>query len=76
MGRGNSPVVKKNLYFPSELLDEIQHEARRLDRSVTWLLIHAWMLARNDICEFPNYPLRETRRVGTAPAEEPAREHA
>jgi len=33
---------KQSLYFPEEMLREIEHEAQRLDRSLSWVVQHAW----------------------------------
>ena len=44
---------KQSLYFPEEMLQEIRHEAERLDRSLSWLLQRAWKLARKDLGEIP-----------------------
>ena len=37
---------KQSLYFPEWMLDEIHKEAKRLDRSFSWLLQHAWKNSR------------------------------
>jgi len=37
---------KQSLYFPGEMLREIQREAVRLDRSLSWIVQHAWRTAR------------------------------
>jgi uncharacterized small protein (TIGR04563 family) len=42
---------KQSLYFPAEMLDEIAAEARRLDRSMSWVVQRAWKLARHAIAE-------------------------
>jgi uncharacterized small protein (TIGR04563 family) len=42
---------KQSLYFPAEMLDEIAAEARRLDRSMSWIVQRAWKLARRAIAE-------------------------
>jgi uncharacterized small protein (TIGR04563 family) len=42
---------KQSLYFPAEMLDEIAAEARRLDRSMSWVVQRAWKLARRAIAE-------------------------
>jgi uncharacterized small protein (TIGR04563 family) len=42
---------KQSFYFPSEMLDEIAGEARRLDRSMSWVVQRAWKLARRAIAE-------------------------
>ena len=44
---------KQSLYFPEEMLKEIQHEAARLDRSLSWIVQQGWKFARNQIKEFP-----------------------
>ena len=33
---------KQSLYFEDELLREILSEARRLDRSMSWVVAYAW----------------------------------
>jgi uncharacterized small protein (TIGR04563 family) len=38
-------------YFPAEVLEEIAAEARRLDRSMSWVVQRAWKLARRVIAE-------------------------
>ncbi len=45
---------KQSLYFPEEMLDEIQHEARRQDRSISWIVQQAWKVARPDIRRMPS----------------------
>lgn len=45
---------KQSLYFPEDMLKEIQHEAARLDRSLSWIVQQGWKLARNPIKEFPS----------------------
>ena len=40
---------KQSLYFPEEMLKEIQDEAARQDRSLSWIVQKAWKLARKDI---------------------------
>ena len=45
---------KQSLYFPEEMLKEIQHEAARLDRSLSWIVQQGWKLARSSIKEFPS----------------------
>ncbi len=44
---------KQSLYFPEDMLREIQEEATRLDRSLSWVVQQAWRLARNEIIRFP-----------------------
>lgn len=45
---------KQSLYFPEEMLKEIQTEATRQDRSLSWIVQKAWKLARRDIMKFPS----------------------
>ncbi len=37
---------KQSLYFPREMLAEISAEARRQDRSLSWIVQQAWKIAR------------------------------
>ncbi len=45
---------KQSLYFPVEMLKEIQQEANRQDRSLSWIVQQAWRLARTEITRFPS----------------------
>ena len=45
---------KQSLYFPVEMLEEIQHEAARQDRSLSWIVQKAWKIARAEIRKFPS----------------------
>ena len=45
---------KQSLYFPEDMLKEIQLEANRQDRSLSWIVQKAWKLARRDIMKFPS----------------------
>jgi uncharacterized small protein (TIGR04563 family) len=45
---------KQSLYFPDDMLKEIQEEANRLDRSLSWMVQHAWRLARQDLARYPS----------------------
>jgi uncharacterized small protein (TIGR04563 family) len=44
---------KQSLYFPEEMLKEIQEEANRQDRSLSWVVQQAWKIARDRIKAFP-----------------------
>ncbi|MGE0872998.1 MAG: TIGR04563 family protein [Kofleriaceae bacterium] len=44
---------KQSLYFPEDMLKEIQHEAARLDRSLSWVVQKSWKLARETLKAFP-----------------------
>lgn len=45
---------KQSLYFPEDMLKEIQHEAARLDRSLSWIVQQCWKIARSKLREFPS----------------------
>ncbi len=45
---------KQSLYFPETMLAEIQLEAMRLDRSLSWVMQRAWKLSRQDIRKLPS----------------------
>jgi len=44
---------KQSLYFPEEMLREIQDEANRQDRSLSWIVQQAWKVARGHIAKIP-----------------------
>src|SRR3954471_17309019 len=45
---------QQSLYFPEDMLREIQEEANRQDRSLSWIVQQAWKIARNEIMRFPS----------------------
>jgi len=45
---------KQSLYFPVDMLEEVQAEATRLDRSLSWVVQHAWTLSREKMKEIPS----------------------
>ncbi len=45
---------KQSLYFPEEMLKEIQEEANRQDRSMSWIVQQAWRIARAEILRYPS----------------------
>ncbi len=45
---------KQSLYFPEQMLSEIQHEAMRQDRSLSWIVQKAWQIARTEIAKYPS----------------------
>jgi uncharacterized small protein (TIGR04563 family) len=47
----SSDPRKKSLYFPGGMLDEIEAEARRQERSLSWMVQTAWRIARERIRE-------------------------
>jgi uncharacterized small protein (TIGR04563 family) len=44
---------KQSLYFPEDMLLQIQGEATRLDRSLSWIVQQAWKTARSQIAKMP-----------------------
>lgn len=49
-----SSGVKQSLYFPENMLEEIQKEAKRQDRSISWIVQQAWRVARSDLRKIPS----------------------
>ena len=47
---------KQSLYFPESMLEEINGEAARLERSLSWVVQRAWKVARAEIREMPGSP--------------------
>ncbi len=45
---------KQSLYFPAEMLKEIQFEAARQDRSMSWIVQKAWLAARSELRKIPS----------------------
>jgi uncharacterized small protein (TIGR04563 family) len=45
---------KQSLYFPEDMLKEIQEEASRQDRSLSWIVQKAWRIARREIMRYPS----------------------
>ena len=45
---------KQSLYFPEDMLKEIQEEATRQDRSLSWIVQKAWKIARSEIQKYPS----------------------
>jgi uncharacterized small protein (TIGR04563 family) len=45
---------KQSLYFPEEMLREIEIEAQRQDRSLSWIVQQAWKIARAELRKIPS----------------------
>jgi uncharacterized small protein (TIGR04563 family) len=64
----NADKRKQSLYFPEDMLKEIQDEAARQDRSLSWIVQKAWKIARKEIMKYPSvneFPGEEdTKEVG------------
>ena len=44
---------KQSLYFPSRMLESINCEAKRLDRSLSWVVQYAWRQAEQAVQQLP-----------------------
>lgn len=44
---------KQSLYFPDDMLRNIEAEAVRLSRSMSWVVQRAWRIARKEIKKMP-----------------------
>ncbi|MBK8265903.1 MAG: TIGR04563 family protein [Nannocystis sp.] len=70
----SSDKRKQSLYFPEAMLKEIQEEAARQDRSLSWIVQKAWKIARKDIMKYPSVNEiaddHDDERGRTEPAEE------
>jgi uncharacterized small protein (TIGR04563 family) len=51
---GHIDKRKQSLYFPEEMLVEIQAEATRQDRSLSWIVQQAWKLSRDRLALLPS----------------------
>jgi uncharacterized small protein (TIGR04563 family) len=60
---------KQSLYFPEEMLKEIQAEATRQDRSLSWIVQKAWRSSRKEIGKYPaaNDPSTDESPNGAPP---------
>jgi uncharacterized small protein (TIGR04563 family) len=47
---------KMSLYLPGDVLADIRAEARRQQRSISWLVRNAWRLARSGMDSLPSGP--------------------
>jgi uncharacterized small protein (TIGR04563 family) len=45
---------KQSLYFPDEMLLEIQAQAQRLDRSLSWVVQQAWKISKSELRKIPS----------------------
>ncbi len=49
-----SPSRRQALYFPADMLEELQRESKRQDRSISWLIQQAWKVARTEMRRMPS----------------------
>ena len=45
---------KQSLYFPKEMLREMNDASERLDRSMSWIMQMAWRIAKREIDRLPS----------------------
>ncbi|HJK94863.1 MAG TPA: TIGR04563 family protein [Polyangiaceae bacterium LLY-WYZ-15_(1-7)] len=45
---------KQSLYFPAEMLEEIEHEALRLDRTRSWIVQRCVRIALPELKKLPS----------------------
>jgi uncharacterized small protein (TIGR04563 family) len=45
---------KRSLYFPDSILREMQNEAKRQERSLSWIVQYAWRIARAELMRLPS----------------------
>jgi uncharacterized small protein (TIGR04563 family) len=64
-----SDTRKQSLYFPVEVLQQVQEEAIRLDRSLAWVVQRAWRIAREQVATLPGSVAAEPprRQIAEAP---------
>ncbi len=46
---------KKSFYLPTEYIEEMEKEALRLDRSLSWIIQRAWVEGREKIQNYPSF---------------------
>ena len=51
---GSGRTRRQALYFPGDMLVELQGEACRQDRSISWLIQQAWKVAYNELQKIPS----------------------
>jgi uncharacterized small protein (TIGR04563 family) len=44
---------KRSVYIPDQIITELEAEAKRQDRTVSWLLKRAWLESREKIKKYP-----------------------
>ena len=51
---GSGRTRRQALYFPADMLAELQTEAKRQDRSISWLIQQAWKVAYRELQKIPS----------------------
>jgi uncharacterized small protein (TIGR04563 family) len=54
--RATKDGYMQTVYFPAKIAAEIEREARRIDRSLPWVVRKAWQIARARIMAIPAPP--------------------
>lgn len=49
---------RRSVYLTDQLVKELEDEAKRQDRTVSWLLKRAWLESRGKISKYPSIELR------------------
>lgn len=49
---------RRSVYLTDQLVKELEDEAKRQDRTVSWLLKRAWLESRDKISKYPSIELR------------------
>ena len=55
---------KQSLYFPETMLQDIKHEAERLDRSLSWIVQRCVKIGLQDIRKLPG-----VNEIGESPSD-------
>jgi len=53
---------KQSIYIKDDMLDEITAEAKRLDRSISWVLAHLWKRGSSIIKQMPGVDEFEVKK--------------
>ncbi|MGE0548031.1 MAG: TIGR04563 family protein [Kofleriaceae bacterium] len=64
----DAPKQKQTLFFPQDMIIEIHGEARRLDRSMSWMVQAAWCVAAPSIAQLPDATVNDVAATTTASA--------
>jgi uncharacterized small protein (TIGR04563 family) len=59
--------VKQSLYFDAEMAKEVNVEAIRLDRSLSWIIQQTWRIARTTVMTLPEKPRQSAPSVASKP---------
>jgi uncharacterized small protein (TIGR04563 family) len=62
-GQSKCSNRKQSLYFPEAMLDEMKAEAKRIDRTLSWVVQKAWKLAREGMLKMPSSTWPTNRTV-------------